>query len=303
MRPQPPREMGVERLPSPLSDNVIAHRPLAIIKPVSHASLEKLSDEVLCYDGPWNRTHREYQSGGWWTLPLLHPTGSAQAEEICDGEARPTEALAAFPEIARWMSTLGLPLLCARLARLDPNGFLWEHEDYIELDGRPKLRLHLPLVTNSGAFLVLGGRRVHLATGFLWRLNPKHVHSACNFGLRARYHLIMDVYIDARVRHMMESEREADTSQAHPLREINSQELDRLLRRAERLIRLGFSSTAESLLLKAPCVNRWTHDAASSATLTSYDLVALSYRRARKRTKAAWWSERKKHYIRSQCLD
>ncbi|MEU6617488.1 aspartyl/asparaginyl beta-hydroxylase domain-containing protein [Streptomyces sp. NPDC004041] len=52
-----------------------------------------------------------------------------------------------------------------RLARLEPNACLWEHCDYDELDEVERHRLHIPLHTNSSAFLVTGGTKVHMGGG------------------------------------------------------------------------------------------------------------------------------------------
>ncbi|QSZ29468.1 hypothetical protein DSL72_003982 [Monilinia vaccinii-corymbosi] len=63
----------------------------------------------------------------------------------------------------RFSEGLGLDYLTVWIVRMDAHSCLWEHCDYVELDGgNEKLRLHVPLITIPTAVLHFSGWRVHL---------------------------------------------------------------------------------------------------------------------------------------------
>ncbi len=156
--------------------------------------LDRVRHETLTIPDGWVTEYGEYQSGGWGTLSLLNQTGTATDVTITDCEPVATDLLAAMPTTRQLLSDLGLRYMWARIARLEPGSFLWEHRDYGELKSVERHRLHIPLVTSSAAYMVLGGSAVHLSAGRLWRLTPTHAHGACNRYGPPRLHLILDCY-------------------------------------------------------------------------------------------------------------
>lgn len=62
---------------------------------------------------------------------------------------------------------------------------LWFHANCI--------RLHVPLLTNDGAYLLWEGVRSHLTVGRLYEINNRVLHSATNEGSALRVHLILDI--------------------------------------------------------------------------------------------------------------
>ena len=53
-------------------------------------------------------------------------------------------------------------------------------------------RIHIPIVTNDGAYLLSEGRAKHLAAGEVWTFDNQSMHAVTN-GDAVRAHLIFDV--------------------------------------------------------------------------------------------------------------
>ncbi|MCI3928822.1 aspartyl/asparaginyl beta-hydroxylase domain-containing protein [Streptomyces sp. AN091965] len=228
--------------------------------------VERLRHEALTAPAPWKSAYGEYQSGGWWTTSLMNATGDAADVTIGDCTARPTDLLAQMPTAAALLADLGLSYMWVRLARLEANAFLWEHRDYDELDQVERHRLHIPLHTNSSAFLVTGGTKIHMAGGRIWRLTPTFPHGVCNLLGPDRIHLIADVYADDAYQHL------AHRSQTHPasvepLPPASRAELAERLAAARCLADLGYVDAAEQLLLRL-------FYAVAMPEGTGYDLIA-----------------------------
>lgn len=210
--------------------------------------VERMRHEALTAPALWKAEYGEFQSGGWWTTSLMNTSGRAEDVRIADGTARPTALLEHMPATASLLSGLGLSYMWVRLARLEGNAFLWEHRDYDELDQAERHRLHIPLHTNSSAFLVTGGRKVHMAVGRIWRLTPTFAHGVCNLLGPDRIHLVADVYADDAYRRLAAQAKEPPGAQVLP--QASEPELAERLADARRLARLGFTDAAEALLLR-----------------------------------------------------
>ncbi|MEU0660704.1 aspartyl/asparaginyl beta-hydroxylase domain-containing protein [Streptomyces lavendulocolor] len=210
--------------------------------------IERMRHEALTAPAPWKAEYGEFQSGGWWTTSLMNASGDAAEVRIADGAARPTTLLGHMPATAGLLAELGLNYMWVRLARLEPNAFLWEHRDYDELDRVERHRLHIPLHTNSSAFLVTGGTKVHMAGGRIWRLTPTYAHGVCNLLGPDRIHLIADVYADDAYTRL--ADRATGPSGAEQLPTASEAHLADRLTAARRLADLGYVDAAEQLLLR-----------------------------------------------------
>jgi hypothetical protein len=166
--------------------------------------LDELIREVSQANIPWARHYNEYQSGDWWTCSLLGRSADARDGEVTDAVApMVTDALEKLPVTRKLIEDMGLQYMMARLARLDPDGALWEHKDYQDLCRVPRQRIHLPLDTNPDAFLVSGGQRFHMGLGSVQTFYPTTAHGACNAGTRSRVHLILDVHEDEHLKKLL----------------------------------------------------------------------------------------------------
>ncbi|MFC5108358.1 aspartyl/asparaginyl beta-hydroxylase domain-containing protein [Kibdelosporangium philippinense] len=241
--------------------------------------------EALTAPSEWVAEYGQYQSGGWWTLSLLNDTGRPTDVTIKDCNPVETTLLERMPATRKFLSSLGLRYMWARLARLGPNSFLWEHRDYDELNDSDRHRLHVPLVTNSSAALVTGGARVHLQAGHLWRLTPTHVHGACNLLGPDRLHLILDCYSDEGLARVSANQQLSDAD-VDWLPAATQAQLDEHLATARSLARLGYERSAEKHLLRL-----FYQYTLSEGCV--YDLIASLYDSLDRATDAAPWRANK----------
>lgn len=75
----------------------------------------------------------------------------------------------------------------ACLSCLVPGQYIPQHED--RHDGRCRVRLHAPIITNPGAIFVSGTWAVHMAAGHVYEIDPSVTHCVANGGETDRVHL------------------------------------------------------------------------------------------------------------------
>lgn len=266
---------------APLTDQV------ACAYTIDPDMLARVHHEVLGNAREWVTGYGEFQSGGWGTLSLLNASGNAQDVTIGDAAAPvPTDLLGQMPATRALLDGLGLRYMWARLALLGADSYLWEHRDYQELADVERHRLHVPLVTNSSAALILGGHAVHLAAGHLWRLTPTYAHGACNASGPARIHLILDCYASPE----LEALRRLERLPVECVRELPVGEphvLAAAAATAQRLVRLGYRDAAEQHLLRLFFRYRLTEGGI-------YDTIASVYRGVGDHDAAQEWRNRRR---------
>ncbi|MEU8266369.1 aspartyl/asparaginyl beta-hydroxylase domain-containing protein [Sphaerisporangium sp. NPDC049002] len=238
---------------------------VACVETIDPDLLDRVRHETLTIPDGWVTEYGEYQSGGWGTLSLLNQTGTATDVTITDCEPVATDLLAAMPTTRQLLSDLGLRYMWARIARLEPGSFLWEHRDYGELKSVERHRLHIPLVTSSAAYLVVGGSAVHLSTGRLWRLTPTHAHGACNRYGPPRLHLILDCYSSQELAELTNTRHLPDDA-VRPLPPLTDALAHQQVTQALTLARLGYHDAAEQYLLQL----YFTHESSEGQV---YDLL------------------------------
>ena len=84
----------------------------------------------------------------------------------------------------------------AMLVRLRPGGVIAEHTD-TGIYAEATQRVHVPLLTNPGAWLRVGGIRFHLPTGGAYCFDKHVPHSGANEGAEPRVHMILDYHPDS----------------------------------------------------------------------------------------------------------
>ncbi|MFI8974201.1 aspartyl/asparaginyl beta-hydroxylase domain-containing protein [Nocardia asteroides] len=224
---------------------------LACVQAIDGRTLARMRHEALTVptEQQWVAEYSQYQSGGWSTLSLMNDSGTPSDVRIADCVPVETTLLRQMPATRRFLTSLGLQYMWVRLARLSPNSFLWEHRDYDELDEVERWRLHVPLMTNSSATLVTGGKRVCLRPGRIWRLAPTHVHGACNLLGPDRYHLLIDCYVSDRLSELTAAGW-LDDDDVVELPVATDEEIQVYLQTALTLTRLGYRRSAENYLLR-----------------------------------------------------
>lgn len=252
---------------------------------VSQEQVRLLAHEAASLPEDWVAEYGEYQSGNWWTKSLMNESGDPDDVTIRDCDPVPTSALRRMHHTRRFLRDLGLRYMSVRLARLDASGFLWEHTDYGELRTADRLRLHIPLVTNSSAYMVVDGYKIHLREGLIWRLDPTLRHGACNFYGPGRIHLIIDSYADESL-NILNRGATLEPADVTPLPTCGAHELERHVDAARRLMRLGYRKTAEKYLLRL--FYRYSLPAGYA-----YDMIADRYREVGALAERDAWKNRK----------
>jgi len=79
----------------------------------------------------------------------------------------------------------------AFIFKLEPNGVTLKHQDMIE-KWFDMYRIHIPIITNPGANLIVNGQSQHLTTGYAWSFDNQAYHGVVN-GDAERVHLIFDI--------------------------------------------------------------------------------------------------------------
>jgi hypothetical protein len=251
---------------------------------IPETDLIKMTGEIEFHSDllPWKSSYGEYQSGNWKTVTLMNPCGDMSQNEIYDGTGRATEILDLLPATRKYAEGLNLKVMWLRIAKLGSNSYLWEHVDYRELNNSRRVRLHLPLVSDSGAFFSFPEFNVHLKRGFLWKLDPTHRHGAANVGVKERIHLLFDCYIDEQLENLIKNEW-LDS-------EVLFEKGPPVLRDADRdkLLRLGHSRAVVDQFLKSFHL----YDLGGKS---SYDLLAEYF--SGDPSLSQHWSEKRELYI------
>lgn len=254
---------------------------------ISNEVLAKIEREIILLNLPWTEAYKDYQSSGWKTVSLLSRSGDARDLIIDDGTPIETDVLHALPSLKKFVNNLGLKYMWARLARLEPNSYLWEHRDYTELKNERRQRLHLPIQTNKDAQIILSGHQINLGYGFLWKLNPQVPHGACNKGSTARIHLIIDCYVEEKLENLI-NDQWLDSEFITPLPEINPKSEDEKV--AKNLAKLEFYQTAERLLLKS-------YHCQAQSEGACYDKIINMYKELGHIEKSDIWISKKNQFL------
>lgn len=166
-----------------------------------------LADEVRALrERPWRAQRSVGQDGlrrespvDWTILALRSPGGDPERTDaggagLC--EHADTPHLARAPHLAEVIHGFPAPLLAVRLMALGPGARVREHRD--AKCGLPwgLVRLHVPIVTNPGALVVIDGREYHWDAGRLWFGDFNRPHHVRNDGPEPRIHLVLDCLVD-----------------------------------------------------------------------------------------------------------
>lgn len=169
----------------------LSARPLGTIGHVDPS----LPDELRSVPEHFYKGYAEYALGSWTALMLWNASGKVDdaVSREYQGHAIPTEAAEHTPLIneiicANFNTS---HLKSARLFRASNNGLIIPHRDYMEFH-RGFNRVHVPLVTDEGAFNSEHDTVYRMRTGEIWYVDGNQVHSGGTSSIQARIHLALD---------------------------------------------------------------------------------------------------------------
>ncbi|MCG6313288.1 aspartyl/asparaginyl beta-hydroxylase domain-containing protein [Vibrio vulnificus] len=193
----------------------------------------------------WTTNYSPYQNGKWKTISLFNQSGISTDTTIRDGEVKLTDLSCRLPKTTKIIEQLNLDIISVRIAQIGPNGFLWEHVDYKELDDKKKHRLHIPIVTHEDARMCFTNYSICMTYGKIWKLNPTTPHGIYNGSDINRIHIIIDCYENSYLDNICFNKLEK-----HEIKKLPQNDITNYINKATRLASLGFYKPAESLILK-----------------------------------------------------
>lgn len=224
------------------------------LKSVDDSLLDAIQREVTAPDIEWHEPYSEYASPGLQVAVLMSPDGDENNFSWKDCKApKQTALLNRLPVLKQLLEGFGFDIMASRLLKLQPGCYLHEHRDYVYLEQVPRFRLHVPIVTNPNAHIVMPGSAIHLTRGNLWKLNPHSaIHSACNFGSEPRIHLMLDCYVNEALQKLIDGEGlPAGSIKKLPM--MTQSIRSRILDEGRQLLRGRRQEQAEDLVLRQFC--------------------------------------------------
>lgn len=123
-----------------------------------------------------------------YPFPISKPVKNYTAEQ--------SEILRSSVPLLDWIMSLqrfsGYKWIRGEVATLMPGVELGWHRDPQWFHDRC-VRLHVPIITNTGCVQLWEGTEFHMEIGRLYELNNRILHSARNSGTEPRTHLILDL--------------------------------------------------------------------------------------------------------------
>ena len=153
------------------------------------AELARLEDDLVF--GP---QMGPYHNGKWNRVGLVAPAGDPTRTYPRQGEKNEkTPVLKALPSLERIFDMFEGPVRAASISRMEPGAKVKWHRDVRQSADLEYARLHLPIVTDQHATMVLAHHAVNLAAGHLWYGDFTFPHCVHNRSGQARIHVMFDV--------------------------------------------------------------------------------------------------------------
>ena len=130
------------------------------------------------------------------SVPLVSPDGALIHRTY--GPMVPTEWLRRCPYILEIMQALDSTWGRSRLMGLEAGADVPDHVD-IHYYWRTHLRIHIPVITNTGVGFACDGETIHMAAGDCYILDSFYRHSVANRGSETRVHLVLDTVGSGRL--------------------------------------------------------------------------------------------------------
>jgi len=151
----------------------------------------------------WKVSHWEIHCSS--AMVLLRGGKQGTEDDFSTRQVFNTALLSRLPYLSQLVSDdgpFGQPTY-AFIFRMKPMGVAQPHVDDNPAWADP-FRLHLPITTNSGSFLLSEGRARHFGVGEVWTFDNQAMHAVTN-GDTVRAHLIIDVHPNPKLNALLGS--------------------------------------------------------------------------------------------------
>ncbi len=141
--------------------------------------------------------------GGWSGVPIYSRGGSMdRLDSNGDEPYQPTMALKLMPYFREVLKDIGGEMHRVRLLGLDPGKKIFWHSDDGESMDFGRVRLHIPIITNSDVDMYISHEKCEWRPGELWYGDFTFPHFLFNRSDETRYHLVIDVEPNERILQM-----------------------------------------------------------------------------------------------------
>jgi SAM-dependent methyltransferase len=168
--------------------------------------VDRMAAEVIALGRRSWAAQRPYDANGardaveidWRILPLRGPGGDPSRTDPGGpglDDFADTPHLAAASYCGEVLASIPAPLRSVRLMALGPGARVHEHTDALYGLRYGGIRLHVPVITNPCAVVVIAGHEQHWTAGRLWFGDFGLPHYVRNDGDHPRIHLVIDALV------------------------------------------------------------------------------------------------------------
>ncbi|WP_285164405.1 aspartyl/asparaginyl beta-hydroxylase domain-containing protein [Shewanella goraebulensis] len=151
--------------------------------------INRLIEEIEQFsDSDWFSHHEGFPGNS--AIPLISVNGEFNND--FKGPMKPTSALDKCPYIKQILSSFGEVLSRSRLMRLAPGAQVPLHSD-INYHWYKRVRVHIPITTNTKVKFFCHDKQVHMGAGECWIFDSWKLHKVENNSEDFRVHLVVDL--------------------------------------------------------------------------------------------------------------
>lgn len=136
-----------------------------------------------------------FHDGSWTVIPLVSPDGAVTDQSVnAERKFLPTKYLRGNTAASEFLNSLPGVLWRVRLSRL-PSGksIDWHYDDFEKQTGERVLRLHVPIVTETGNVQTISHENTYWSEGVLYLGDYRFPHQVENNSSVDRVHMIIDL--------------------------------------------------------------------------------------------------------------
>ena len=151
--------------------------------------VDRLKQELAQFkENDWKPHHEGFK--GNFSIPLISVGGKENNE--FKGEMAETKFLKASPYLRQVIGSFGEVIGRSRLMGLSPGGEVPLHSD-INYHWYKRVRIHIPIVTDSSVIFYCGEKETHMRAGEAWIFDSWKYHRVSNNSSLFRVHLVIDI--------------------------------------------------------------------------------------------------------------